>query len=237
MNDEVREYLEEEVPELAEVLGRQVVPAMLAEAEPSDEDEIPVGGSKWCGRPDVPAGFAWPMTPDGPCWFLGQLSLADCQPFELGLELPDHGLLSFFYHDAGGPAGDQSRVFWFTEPELTRIEIVPDTRWGPESSIHALLAPRKFTFSQGYALPEEEHLELTDDERAVYDDLFDFILAFNDFGESTHQFFGLPRWLDARGDQLLASFGIQDGRIPSLIPESNVPSLTLSRLRVRYDCT
>ena len=99
---------------------------------------LPPESSKFGGRPDVPAGFAWPYfetdTYDDetvkprPLAFLAQFDCAKLAPLDAGGLLPKTGLLSFFYEldsqrwgydpkDAGC-----ARVYWFEGEELAPAE-------------------------------------------------------------------------------------------------------------------
>ena len=108
---------------------------------PAGED-LPAGSSKFGGRPDVPAGFAWPVfetkTFDGdaakprPLAFLAQFDCARLAGLDSEGLLPKTGLLSFFYElgsqrwgydpkDAGC-----ARVFWFDGEPLAPAEFPQD---------------------------------------------------------------------------------------------------------------
>ena len=99
---------------------------------------LPVGASKFGGRPDVPAGFAWPYFTtdtydDGeakprPLAFLAQFDCAALAPLDPEGLLPETGLLSFFYELGsqrwGFDPGDAgcARVYWFQGEELAPAE-------------------------------------------------------------------------------------------------------------------
>lgn len=96
------------------------------------QGDLPVGASKFGGRPDVPAEFVWPVfetktweddqVKERPLAFLAQFDCAQLAPLDQEGLLPREGVLSFFYElesqrwgydpkDAGC-----ARVFWFTGP-------------------------------------------------------------------------------------------------------------------------
>ena len=108
---------------------------------PAGED-LPAGSSKFGGRPDVPAGFVWPVfetkTFDGeegkprPLAFLAQFDCARLAELDPEGLLPRTGLLSFFYElgsqrwgydpkDAGC-----ARVFWFDGEPVAPAEFPRD---------------------------------------------------------------------------------------------------------------
>ena len=108
---------------------------------PAGED-LPAGSRKFGGRPDVPAGFVWPVfetkTLDDdtvkprPLAFLAQFDCARLAGLDPEGLLPRTGLLSFFYElgsqrwgydpkDAGC-----ARVFWFDGEPLAPAEFPQD---------------------------------------------------------------------------------------------------------------
>lgn len=95
-------------------------------------DSVPVGGSRFGGRPDVPGDFVWPVFEwEGttrPLAFLAQFDCAQLAPLDQEGLLPKKGLLSFFYEldsqrwgydpkDAGC-----ARVYWFEGQDLAPAE-------------------------------------------------------------------------------------------------------------------
>ena len=105
-------------------------------------ETLPAGSSKFGGRPDVPAGFVWPVfetkTLDDdtvkprPLAFLAQFDCARLAGLDPEGLLPRTGLLSFFYElgsqrwgydpkDAGC-----ARVFWFDGEPLAPAEFPQD---------------------------------------------------------------------------------------------------------------
>ena len=125
---------------------RQVLPPlyrsrMETRFAPAGED-LPAGSSKFGGRPDVPAGFVWPVfetkTFDGeegkprPLAFLAQFDCARLAELDPEGLLHRTGLLSFFYElgsqrwgydpkDAGC-----ARVFWFDGEPVAPAEFPRD---------------------------------------------------------------------------------------------------------------
>lgn len=80
-----------------------------------------IGISHFGGKPDVPDGFEWPVYKNMPLIFLAQLSCRELAPLDINHELPETGLLSFFYaYDNecfGYEAADMQgfRAYWFDE--------------------------------------------------------------------------------------------------------------------------
>lgn len=65
--------------------------------EDVEEDDSPVGASKIGGLPDLPPGVAWPTIEGMTLSFLAQIRLADLRGLPGAEDLPDSGLLAFFY--------------------------------------------------------------------------------------------------------------------------------------------
>ena len=65
-----------------------------------DGEEVPVGASKFGGRPDLPPDYAWPRCEDGFLEFIGQINLSELP--DVPHALPTSGLLSLFA-DSEGP--------------------------------------------------------------------------------------------------------------------------------------
>ena len=105
-------------------------------------EALPAGSSKFGGRPDVPAGFVWPVfetktfdddtVKPRPLAFLAQFDCARLAELDPEGLLPRTGLLSFFYElgsqrwgydpkDAGC-----ARVFWFDGEPLAPAEFPRD---------------------------------------------------------------------------------------------------------------
>lgn len=73
----------------------------------TDEAQIPIGASKFGGRPDLPAGIVWPTWQDIPQSFLGQISLPQASEFDADKLLPATGMLWFFYDSSQQTFGDK----------------------------------------------------------------------------------------------------------------------------------
>lgn len=74
-----------------------------------DEDDSPIGASRIGGSPDLPPGVEWPRIEGAALAFLAQINLVELRGMAGAEDLPDSGLLAFFYdadartnHDAEG---------------------------------------------------------------------------------------------------------------------------------------
>ena len=93
-------------------------------------EKLPVGASKFGGRPDLPSGFEWPYYGGKlygeefsyPLTFLMQINLEEIAPYDVEKRLPSRGFLYFFFERVEGAninvdledeQGDRGRVFYF----------------------------------------------------------------------------------------------------------------------------
>ncbi len=80
--------------------------------------------SKLGGKPDAPQNFIWPTKDEKPLSFVAQINLSDVPEIE-GAQLPNSGLLSFFYNNEvwGFDPKDKGgfQVFYF-ENELSEFK-------------------------------------------------------------------------------------------------------------------
>lgn len=105
------------------------------------DGELPVGRSKFGGKPHLPEGFVWPYyegedSIDGtmknrPLSFLAQINLEEIGEYDKENELPHSGMLYFFYELCtmrwGFDPKDRgcARVFWVENPDGLRSTAFP----------------------------------------------------------------------------------------------------------------
>ncbi len=90
--------------------------AIHLQLDPCPDEDIPVGGSKLGGAPDLPVGMEWPHR-DGalgrfPLSFIGQINFSEIKSFDLEDKLPDSGILYFFYD-----CNDEDGMPWGFDPK------------------------------------------------------------------------------------------------------------------------
>jgi uncharacterized protein YwqG len=107
-------------------------PAIALSATRLVDEEIPLGASKFGGAPDVPEGFVWPTWNEKPLGFLAQINLEEVGPFDVEKQLPQSGLLSFFYEVDEPEFTDIStkgswKVLFFPEGGAQRAPIERET--------------------------------------------------------------------------------------------------------------
>jgi len=105
---------------------------------PTNESDLSLGCSKAGGLPDLPPGCSWPHYRGKPLSFVLQINLEDTSRFHHCEDLPNKGLLSFFYNYVYQPWGfdpidrRQWKVLYTQEPErgLKRLAVSEeDAMW------------------------------------------------------------------------------------------------------------
>lgn len=161
----VRRLADRGLSQFSDLVFSVARPALRIIASPEDDEQIPVGGSKFGGSPDLPAGFEWPIGDDCRATynldtageqplagFLGQLNLDELADTPAARLLPDSGLLSFF--------GFQNLED--DNPDLIGVM----ARWFPDCSVlvrgappaeltkgNECFAPAEITFQEFFDLP------------------------------------------------------------------------------------
>ena len=143
------------------------------------EGEADFGASRMGGCPDLPAGMEWPRTEGGVVLsFIAQINFAEVHPFDKNGELPENGMLWFFYDcsDEGMPWGfdpkdaDGWRVFYRENAELVTAEAPDD--------LEVTFTGAAITFAQRIDLPGYDSdilgdIELPEEEDDAYFDWMD----------------------------------------------------------------
>jgi len=119
----------------------KMLPSIRLEPQAATEAELPPGGCRVGGCPDLPRGMKWPRHTDGsPYRFILQVDLAEVAPFDVAEVLPKAGLLSFFYFcDPDEWPGDYAFVVHTEAKGLRRLSWPRDL---PENRRYRSLALR-----------------------------------------------------------------------------------------------
>lgn len=129
MNSQMRMNLESLVEkhgltQFKDQLLSQAMPAAILISEKKSVAAHSRGRSKLGGKPDAPPNFIWPTKDEKPLSFIAQINLGDVPAIE-GAQLPNSGLLSFFYNNEvwGFDPKDKGgfQVFYF-ENELDHLK-------------------------------------------------------------------------------------------------------------------
>jgi uncharacterized protein YwqG len=158
-------------PAIAEQWAATALPYVrLIPGPPEQEDQSPTGASKIGGLPDLAPGATWPRRPayaypnDGrfrdpeasgpaPLSLLAQINLADLSAYEIDLDLPQAGLLLFFFDIECQPWG-----FDPSDAPGTQVIYVPPGQKlerAPHPDGRAL-SMRSLRFAQGQSLVSPE---------------------------------------------------------------------------------
>lgn len=172
----------------------------------ASEDSINIGQSKVGGQPDLPPGIKWPEwtppliprkpgllaklfgrkqeTPQEPKpiphAFIAQFNLSETAPFDTEKQLPDSGMLYFFYDAYESPWGydPTHRGGWkvlYYDGDLSQL-----ARTAPpaEQDKHSIFTPCKVQFSSEMMFPSwesavmEKKSGMSEDELDTYSDMF-----------------------------------------------------------------
>jgi uncharacterized protein (TIGR02996 family) len=126
--------VELDLEDVREEVLRLAKPIVSIETEVADDDQIPVGASRFGGYPDLPNDVEWPACAHGPLGFLGQINLADLNLTQVGHTLPRNGLLSIFaYQDyetgyqpgTGPPVPNDTRIIWSSNEKSLATRAAP----------------------------------------------------------------------------------------------------------------
>lgn len=137
----------------------------------ADEADLDVGASKIGGRPDLPAGVAWPRWNEAPLSHIVQIRLSDVAPYDIEGVLPKVGMLHFFYdarQESWGfdPAdrGSWQVLHYEAEEGLTRAEPPGDFPDDYGDFGACALEFSRIALLPGYDSIEIQRLELTNAE-------------------------------------------------------------------------
>jgi uncharacterized protein (TIGR02996 family) len=133
-------------------------PAIEYTTKEAPEKSIPVGASKFGGRPDLPPGTKWPEHEGEPLAFLGQFNLAELQASPVARDLPSAGLLSAFALYRGD--GDD----WFPDGawrllHTADVSKVARTALPEELEEEAQFPACRVEFAEALALPPDRAKE------------------------------------------------------------------------------
>jgi uncharacterized protein YwqG len=92
--------------EVRQALNKLAQPSLTLEATGK---VAPLGETKLGGLPDLPKNLDWPLYKGKPLAFLAQVRLSPLASFPLAANLPDSGMLYFFY--------DQEQAVWGYDPK------------------------------------------------------------------------------------------------------------------------
>jgi uncharacterized protein (TIGR02996 family) len=168
------EKAKEEFANRTDTFLRLARPALRVQIEPTPDEKIPIGDSKYGGLPDMPSEVEWPTWEPGEYGthsFIAQINLTDLEQSVVARELPSTGLLSFFWERSATMPECVGgwRVFHFLD--VSRL-----SRRGLPSSLspYGQNRPHTITFTEILTLPDDRNspvsreLGLSDEEDDSY---------------------------------------------------------------------
>lgn len=157
-----------------------------------EENQIPLGSSKFGGLPDMPEDWAFPKYKNRSLSFLGQFNLKELNPYNTENLLPSSGILYLFYDVVEQPWGFEEdkgcfQVLYFDgdEKELKRKEY-------PEVTEDYFPIPAfQITYADILTLPEyPEGIEFSEDDQDNYFVMRQELIQPN--SDSAHYMLGYP---------------------------------------------
>lgn len=159
------------------------------------QDTFPIGTSKIGGHPDLPDNFSWPYNNGQPLSLVAQFNLNDIKDYDLNNQLPETGILHFFYDNEEMPWGGhkEDKTGWkviYTEETKNLKRIThPDFQKNDY-----YFKPCKLSFETLLSLPSFERfinnpaIELDEEEEEKYSNYFNKSISQRD----CHQLLGYP---------------------------------------------
>jgi uncharacterized protein YwqG len=163
-----------------------------------DFQEGVIGISRFGGLPDVPADFQWVLWQERPLSFLAQINCADLQGFGSAKDLPNSGMLYFFYDAIEQPWGfdpsdrGSSAIIYHPSTDNLIPSSLPE---GADIDNGWLFSPYALQFREVLSLPSYdslafEQMEIPQDSVDNYLNLIEDVGKVMSGDAPMHQFFG-----------------------------------------------
>lgn len=96
--------------DILKAIENEVVSSIRIHTFPiTSDEELPIGSSRIGGKPDLPKNIQWPGWNGSSLSFIAQINLAELTVFDIEQELPNEGILFFFF--------DQTQQAWGDRPD------------------------------------------------------------------------------------------------------------------------
>ena len=160
--NEIRSILEAHgLSEYTAEIEAAVKDSIHIELSAAREEDIPLGASKAGGLPDLPDGAEWfrHKNENVPLSFVCQINFAETAPYDRAHNLPDRGILYFFYDASAQPWGfdpgdGDGKVLYYYDGDLSGLKRTSAPDDLKESG--GLFAPSAMRFGHAIDLPDPE---------------------------------------------------------------------------------
>jgi uncharacterized protein YwqG len=203
-----------------EYLLRLAKPSILIHNRVVEEDNLPIGISKFGGSMDLPADVDWPTYKGRPLWPMAQFWMPEVAPYDMEGVLPHSGMLYFFYDMVDQPWGydPSDRGAWkviYAEVERTELIRVRPGISMPEGYDISDIPVCTLDFTSELTIPSpwaDEILDLLGDEDE--DNYWNLTNPLSD-KSAVHRLLGYPNQIqgDMDVEAQLVSNGIYMGNI------------------------
>nr|HET6902083.1 YwqG family protein [Ktedonobacteraceae bacterium] len=211
------------ISRLTKDIDKLARPSIRLNASPVAESTLQMGASRLGGTPDLPTGVNWPELKGMPQSFIAQLRLVDVHPYDTNHQLPQSGMLWFFY-DAqqqtyGADPADRGgwRVLYVQSDQPSLQRTAAPVTLPAESQFQ----PCTLSFANEITLSQQPKLEIpnfdwTEDEQKKYEDLLATFPSAADHAAIHHRLLGNPDTIqdDMRLQCQLVSHGVTDTNDP-----------------------
>ncbi len=132
------EYVAESLHYMIEIVGNNV----------NDEDDIPMGASKFKGQPHFPKNLNWSWPEEH--YFLAQFNLREFKEYDIFDVFPESGIAYLFFN----PHSSTAKALYFNgeSSELERLKLPEPSffKKKDQSTYHHFIKPSRITFDPGF---------------------------------------------------------------------------------------
>lgn len=175
-----------------EAILKECVPAIHLKKERIIGEMLPIGSSKFGGNPDLPTHLSFPTYEGGHLSFLAQINLAEVKSVDRSNQLPETGILYFFYDCEEQPWCSESgqedgfKVLYYDG----NVDELTSTPYPEVTDEYFPLPTFKITFSERLTFPEGIEKITSDEDNDKYYEFQNEVLDETDF--PLHMMFGHP---------------------------------------------
>lgn len=196
-----------------------LLPSIRLHTTPVEESSLQIGVSKIGGLPDLPATAVWPLWQEVPQAFLAQIRLEELHGLEGSSQLPEQGMLWFFYNAQQDTYGSkpEDRGSWsvlLQQGEVSDLKRTAAPQGLPDEAKFASCSVRfsaEITLSQ-FPQTDSVNYDWTDEEVEKYEGVLSQLSTPEEKAEPRHRLLGHADTIqdDMRLQSQLISHGIVD---------------------------